>query len=84
MRLIRTLKEQGARMSVSETTLQTAVTTKSSKQEISKSRVYVETPDHNPSSMDVLNQFQANMDTLEDLNGRLRFMMTEIRGLIRK
>jgi hypothetical protein len=34
--------------------------------------------------MDVLHQFRANMATLEDLSGRLRFMMSEIRGLIRK
>lgn len=69
-------------MSLNETTLQTLATTKS--QTEVKSRAYVESPNSNPSSMDVLNQFQANLATLEDLNGRLRFMMTEIRGLIRK
>jgi hypothetical protein len=68
---------------MNETTLQPVVTGKISKTEI-KSRAYVESPNSNPSSMDVLNQFQANLATLEDLSGRLRFMMTEIRGLIRK
>jgi len=71
-------------MSVNEPTLQPVVATKISKTEVSSKRAYVESPDRNPSSMDVLNQFQANMNTLEDLNGRLRFMMTEIRGLIRR
>lgn len=71
-------------MSVNELTLQTVTTAKTAKQEVSRSRAYVESPSLNPSSMDVLNQFQANMATLEDINGRLRFMMTEIRGLIRK
>jgi hypothetical protein len=35
------------------------------------------------SSTDVLRQFQTNMATLEDLSGRLRFMMTEIRSLVK-
>jgi hypothetical protein len=71
-------------MSVNQTTLQNLGTTKISKSEISPSRAYVESPNVHPSSMDVLKQFQANMTTLEDLNGRLQFMMSEIRGLIRK
>lgn len=59
-------------------------------QEKAQTRAYVETPVSNSSSesrsagQDVLKQFQANLNTLEDLNGRLRFVMHEIRGLIRK
>lgn len=68
-------------MSINQPVLQSITATKISKSEISP-RTYVENP--SSSSMDVLKQFQANMSTLEDLNGRLRFMMTEIRGLIRK
>jgi hypothetical protein len=71
-------------MSVNEPTLQNVVPSKISKNEIPSMRAYVESPALNPTAMDVLNQFRANMSTLEDLNGRLSFMMTEIRGLIRK
>jgi hypothetical protein len=55
----------------------------SSKQELVHKRAYVDSPAMDPSSLDVLRQFQANMATLEDLNGRLRYMMSEIRSLVR-
>lgn len=71
-------------MSVNQSTLQSIAPAKISKNEISPSRTYSDSPNAHATSMDVLKQFQANMATLEDLNGRLRFMMTEIRGLIRK
>lgn len=71
-------------MAVNDLNLTHVVPSKRSKTEVHVPHAYVETPNIDPTSMDVLRQFQANMATLEDLNGRLRFMMTEIRGLIRK
>lgn len=56
----------------------------STRQEKQNTRAYVESPTIHPASLDILKQFQANMNTLEDLNGRLRFVMAEIRGVIRK
>lgn len=52
--------------------------------EMVPARSYVESSEISLASIDVLRQFQANLGTLEDLNGRLRFVMSEIRGLIRK
>jgi hypothetical protein len=34
--------------------------------------------------LDVLEQLKANISQLEDLHGRLRFMMIEVRGLIKR
>jgi hypothetical protein len=33
---------------------------------------------------DVLSQFRANLNQLEELNARLHFMMNEVAGLVRK
>jgi hypothetical protein len=33
---------------------------------------------------DVLSQFRANLNQLEDLNSRLHFMMNEVAGLVKK
>lgn len=71
-------------MAVNELNLPNAFPQKSAKQEKAHSHAYVESPNKNPSATDVLRQFQANINTLEDLNGRLRFLMTEIRDLVRK
>jgi hypothetical protein len=68
-------------MAINEMNVQTT-TTKSSKPELGLQHAYVEPGVSHP-SLDVLRQFEANMATLDDLNGRLRFMMTEIRGLIK-
>jgi hypothetical protein len=34
--------------------------------------------------LDVLEQLKANIAQLEDLHGRMRFMMHEVRGLLKK
>lgn len=47
-------------------------------------RTYEEIPGVNGSAVDVLKQFQTNLNQLEDLHGRMRFMMAEIRSLIIK
>lgn len=33
--------------------------------------------------IDVLSQFKANLQQLEDLNSRLRFVLTEVSGLLK-
>ncbi len=71
-------------MAVNELNLPRAFPQKIAKQEKAHPHAYIETPNTNPSAMDVLRQFQANISTLEDLNGRLRFIMAEIRDLVRK
>ena len=45
---------------------------------------YSELPGLRHETKDVLKQLQANISTLEDLGGRLGFMMTEVRSLIRR
>ncbi len=45
---------------------------------------YQELPGLRHETKDVLKQLQTNIQLLEDLGGRLGFMMTEIRGLIRR
>lgn len=73
-------------MSVTELKLQTVSTSKSPLSETTglKQHAYVESGNPAHATLDVLRQFEANIATLEDLNGRLQYMMTEIRGLIRK
>ena len=68
-------------MAINEMNLQT-VPSKTTKQDLGLQHAYVEPGVSHP-SLDVLAQFEANMATLEDLNGRLRFMMTEVRSLIK-
>ena len=45
---------------------------------------YSEIPGLRHETKDVLQQLHTNIQLLEDLGGRLGFMMTEIRGLIRR
>jgi hypothetical protein len=37
-----------------------------------------------PARLDVLEQLQSNIAQLEDLHGRMRFMMKEVRGLLKR
>ncbi|MGE0764515.1 MAG: hypothetical protein AB7N80_14665 [Bdellovibrionales bacterium] len=43
---------------------------------------YREVPGLESERLDVIEQFRANMAQLEDLHGRLRFVMSEVRSLI--
>jgi hypothetical protein len=45
---------------------------------------YTELPGLRHETKDVLQQLNTNIQLLEDLGGRLGFMMTEIRSLIRR
>ncbi len=47
-------------------------------------RAYVEVPGLRPETKDVLKQLQSNIALLEDQCGRLSFLMTEIRSVIRR
>lgn len=50
----------------------------------SSSPSYHEVPKSAAMGMDVLVQLKANMNVLEDLHSRLRFMMNEVSYLIKK
>ena len=45
---------------------------------------YHEIPETQAEQLDVLAQMKANLNQLEDLQGRLRFVMGEVRSAIRK
>jgi hypothetical protein len=47
-------------------------------------RAYHELPGLRHETRDVLKQLDANIRMLEDLGGRLGFVMSEVRGLIRR
>lgn len=47
-----------------------------------QSYAYHELP--NTGTVDVLEQLRANISQLEDLHGRLKFMMGEVQGLIKR
>ncbi len=47
-------------------------------------RVYHELPGLRHETKDVLQQMEANIRNLEDLGGRLGFVLAELRGLIRR
>lgn len=47
-------------------------------------RAYSEFPGLRHETKDVLQQLQQNIQLLEDLGGRLGYMMSEVRGLIRR
>jgi hypothetical protein len=81
-RTLRTLSVKEHKLAVNELNLTQALPSSSSKTELMK-QTYREISEIDSSSVDVLQQFQANMKTLEELNGRLRFMMSEIKGLVR-
>lgn len=44
--------------------------------------VYRDVPSIDYSQLDILEQFQTHLSQLEDLHGRLRFVMTEIRSVL--
>lgn len=46
--------------------------------------VYREVPGLEPECLDVLEQLRANLNQLEDLHGRLRFVMAEVRSVLHK
>ncbi len=71
-------------MGINELNLQIVSPAKIVKQDHDLKHAYVESGIASHPAMDILRQFEANMATLEDLSGRLRFMMTEVRGLIAK
>lgn len=45
---------------------------------------YVEVPIRTKAGVDVLRQMNANVQQLEDLCGRLNFMMSELQGLLKR
>lgn len=47
-------------------------------------RVYHDISGLRPDAKDVLQQLNTNLRHLEDLTGRLGFVMSEVRGLIRR
>lgn len=47
-------------------------------------RAYNEIPGIRHETKDVLKQLDANLRTLEDLGGRLGYVLSEVRGLIRR
>lgn len=47
-------------------------------------RAYREIPGLRHETKDVLKQLEANVQSLEDLGGRLGFVLCELRGLIRR
>jgi len=47
-------------------------------------RAYVELPALRHETRDVLKQLDANIQLLEDLGGRLSYMLGEVRSIIRK
>lgn len=47
-------------------------------------RAYHEIPGLRHDTKDVLKQLDANIKTLEDLGGRLGYVLGEVRGLIRR
>jgi hypothetical protein len=49
-----------------------------------RDRAYSDLPGLRHETKDVLQQLQANINSLEDLGGRLSFMLAEVRGLIRR
>ena len=50
----------------------------------SPSATYHELPSLRHETRDVLKQLDSNIQLLEDLNGRMSFMLTELRSLIRR
>ena len=45
---------------------------------------YNELPDSISSELDVIEQLKSNINQLEDLHGRMQYMMGELKGLVRK
>jgi hypothetical protein len=59
---------------------QTATATK----KMNSASVEVLHQDESYYEIDVLSQFRANLNQLEELNSRLHFMMNEVAGLVKK
>jgi hypothetical protein len=53
-------------------------------QVVLRERAYRDVPGLRHDTKDVLKQLQANIDHLEELGGRLGFMLSEVRSLIRR
>jgi len=49
-----------------------------------ETRAYRELPGVTNETRDVLKQLDANIQLLEDMNGRLSFVLSEVRGLLRR
>lgn len=45
---------------------------------------YQEVPQNHPNRMDVIEQLRANIRQIEDLNGRLAFLLKEVQSVIKK
>jgi hypothetical protein len=63
---------------------QSASTTKIEKSRTSERAGYHELPGLRHETKDVLKQLQNNIQLLEDLGGRLGFVMSEVRSVIRR
>lgn len=62
-------------------TLRSEILKKISREILRKPEVRPYTEISNP-TRDVLQQFEANLSQLEDLHGRLRFVMNEVRTIV--
>jgi hypothetical protein len=72
---------------VSTPTLQSVKSNESSARETARperERSYHEMPGLRHETRDVLKQLDANIQLLEDLGGRLSFVMNEVRGTMRR
>ena len=73
---------------MSTLTLQPKIQGENSQREISlperEHSSYYEIPSLRHETHDVLKQLDANIQLLEDLGGRLTFVLTEVRGMIRR
>jgi hypothetical protein len=72
---------------VTTLTLTPKIQNENTAQEIStpsRERSYHELPGLRHETRDVLKQLDANIQLLEDLGGRLSFVLNEVRGMIRR
>lgn len=60
------------------------VTSQIQNEESAKVYVYREVPGIESDRLDILEQLNANLDQLEELHGRLRFVMAEVRSILKK
>ena len=63
---------------------QTEIKSKREFQEIEKPELEVQTVAAPQPSLDVVSQMRANLSQLEDLHGRLSYVMGEVRHIIKK
>lgn len=45
---------------------------------------YVEVPGAKPQDLDILGQFKANLEKLDELQLKMQFMLTEVSSIIKK